>query len=122
MTQRVLPEAYTDFVFALIGIQWGFAGCMTILVLYLAFFAAAVEISASTKDQFGRLMVVGLTSMILFQAFINMSMTVALAPVVGIELPFVSYGGSSLIASFVAAGLLLNVSIRRGTRTSAVVR
>jgi cell division protein FtsW (lipid II flippase) len=118
ITPETLPEAYTDFIFALIGIQWGFAGCALILILYLAFFGASVEIAASTRDNFGRLLVVGLTSIILFQALINIAMTIALAPVVGIELPFLSYGGSSLISSFIAAGLLLNVSIRRGTRTA----
>jgi len=118
VTPETLPEAYTDFIFALIGIQWGFAGCALILVLYLAFFGASVEIAASTRDNFGRLLVVGLTSIILFQALINIAMTIALAPVVGIELPFLSYGGSSLISSFIAAGLLLNVSIRRDTRTA----
>ncbi len=117
--QGVLPEAYTDFVFAIIGIQWGFVGCLLILVLYLAFFAAALEIAASTRDKFGRLLVVGLASMILFQALINIAMTVALGPVVGIELPFVSYGGSSLLTNFLAAGLILNVSVRRNVRSSA---
>ncbi len=117
--QGVLPEAYTDFIFAIIGIQWGFLGCLLILGLYLAFFAAAAEIAASTKDNFGRLLVVGLASMILFQALINIAMTVALGPVVGIELPFLSYGGSSLLTNFLAAGLILNVSLRRNTHSSA---
>jgi len=109
-----VPERHTDFVMATIGAQWGFAGSLVLLLLYLAFFGAALEIADSTKDQFGRLMVVGLASMILFQALINVSMTIALAPVVGITLPFVSYGGSSLVTNMIAAGLLLNVSIRRG--------
>jgi rod shape determining protein RodA len=117
--QGVLPEAYTDFIFAIIGIQWGFLGCLLILVLYLAFFAAAVEIAASSRDNFGRLLVVGLASMILFQALINIAMTIALGPVVGIELPFLSYGGSSLLTNFLAAGLILNVSVRRNTRSAA---
>jgi len=115
--QGLVPEAYTDFIFAVIGAKWGFLGCLAVLVLYLGFFAAAVEIAGSTRDLFGRLLVVGLASMILFQALINMYMTVAIAPVVGIALPFVSYGGSSLLASAIAAGLLLNVSVRRQTRT-----
>jgi rod shape determining protein RodA len=117
--QGVLPEAYTDFIFAIIGIQWGFLGCVLILVLYLAFFAAAVEIAGSTRDNFGRLLVVGLASMILFQALINIAMTIELGPVVGIELPFLSYGGSSLLTNFLAAGLILNVSVRRNVRSAA---
>jgi cell division protein FtsW (lipid II flippase) len=115
---RQVPEAYTDFIFAIIGAQWGFAGCLAILAMYLAFFVAAIEIAGSTKDQFGRLLVVGLASMILFEACINISMTIALSPVVGIALPFVSYGGSSLITNMLAAGLLLNVSIRRQGHTA----
>ena len=117
--QGVLPEAYTDFVFAIIGIQWGFLGCTVILILYLAFFAAAVEIAASTRDNFGRLLVIGLASMVLFQTLINIAMTIALGPVVGIELPFLSYGGSSLLTNFLAAGLILNVSVRRNAHSAA---
>jgi cell division protein FtsW (lipid II flippase) len=111
--QGILPEAYTDFIFAVVGAQWGFLGCLLIQLMYLAFFTAAVEIAASTKDHFGRLLVVGLAAMILFQATINMYMTTGLGPVTGIALPFVSYGGSSLLASLLAAGILVIVSFRR---------
>jgi len=117
--QGILPEAYTDFVFAVVGAQWGLGGCLLILLMYLAFYMASIEIAASTRDNFGRLMVVGLASMILFQATINMYMTVGLGPVAGIALPFVSYGGSSLLASMLAAGLLLNVSVRRNFQSAA---
>ena len=117
--QGLVPEAHTDFIFAVVGAKWGFLGCLAVLVLYLGFFAAAVEIAGSTRDLFGRLLVVGLASMILFQALINMYMTVAIAPVVGVALPFLSYGGSSLLASSIAAGLVLNVSVRRQTRSAA---
>ncbi len=117
--QGLLPEAHTDFIFAVIGAKWGFLGCLTVVILYLGFFAASVEIAGSTRDHFGRLFAVGLASMILSQAMINMYMTVAIAPVVGVALPFVSYGGSSLLASALAAGLLLNVSVRRQTRGAA---
>lgn len=117
--QGILPEAYTDFIFAVIGAQWGILGCTIIIVMYLAFFMASVEIASSTRDSFGRLLVVGLSSMILFQATINMYMTVGLGPVTGISLPFVSYGGSSLLASMLAAGLLLNVSVRRNFQSAA---
>jgi rod shape determining protein RodA len=112
----ILPEAYTDFIFAVVGTQWGFAGCTIILLLYLAFFGASLEIAGSTKEPFGRLVVVGLSSMILFQAIINIAMTCGLCPVVGIALPFISYGGSSLIANMIAAGVLLNVSVRRTSK------
>jgi rod shape determining protein RodA len=119
---RSLPYNYTDFIFAVVGVRWGFVGCALVLLFYLAFFAAAVEIAASTKDHFGRLMVVGIASMILFQAMINIGMTIGLLPVVGIALPFVSYGGSSLLMSMLAAGLLLNVSVRRQMHSAAALQ
>ncbi|MCL2639811.1 MAG: FtsW/RodA/SpoVE family cell cycle protein, partial [Phycisphaerales bacterium] len=115
---RRLPEAYTDFIFAVVGVQWGFAGCLLIVGFYLAFFAASIEIAGSTRDHFGRLLVVGLSSMIMFQAIINMGVAMGIGPVTGVALPFVSYGGSSLISSMLAAGLLLNVSVRRQNQLS----
>jgi rod shape determining protein RodA len=111
--QGLVPEAYTDFIFPVIGAAWGFAGCMTVILLYLGFFAAAVEIASSTRDPLGRLLVVGLACTILFQAAINLHMTVGIMPVVGVALPFISYGGSSLLTCLLAVGLLLNVSVRR---------
>lgn len=113
LRQGALWGDYTDFIFAVIGSQWGFLGCLLILILYLAFLGASLEIAGSTKDPFARLMVVGLSSMVLFQAMINMYMASGMGPVVGIALPFISYGGSSLLTNMVAAGLLLNVSVRR---------
>jgi rod shape determining protein RodA len=115
--QGFLPESHTDFIFATIGAQFGFMGCAIVVLLYFAFFAAAADIAISTKEQFGRLLAVGLSCMILFQALINMCMTVQLAPIVGITLPFVSYGGSSLLTNMLAVGLLLNVSLRRQSKT-----
>lgn len=113
----LLPEAHTDFIFAVIGNNWGFAGCTLVVALYIGLFAAAMEIASSSRDPYARLVVVGLACLILGQAFINIAMTTGLGPVVGIALPFVSYGGSSLLFNMVAVGLLLNISIRRNSRT-----
>lgn len=113
----LLPEAHTDFIFAVVGNTWGFAGCALVVALYIGFFAAAMEIASSSRDPYARLVVVGLGCLILGQAFINIAMTTGLGPVVGIALPFVSYGGSSLLFNMVAVGLLLNISIRRNSRT-----
>ncbi len=121
LRQGALWGDYTDFIFAVIGGQWGFVGCLLVLVLYLAFLGASLEIAGSTKDPFARLMVVGLASMILFQAMINMYMASGMGPVVGIALPFISYGGSSILTNMVAAGLLLNVSVRRSGYSAAAV-
>ncbi len=109
----LLPEAANDFIFSVVGSQWGFAGCMTILALYGVFFAACMEIAGNCADSFGRLMVVGLSSMMVLQATINMAMTTGLIPVVGITLPFMSYGGSALVADMLATSLILNVAMRR---------
>jgi len=109
----ILPEAYTDFIYAVVGSQFGFVGCVSVLLLYLGFAAAGMEIAVGTRDPYGRYVAVGLTFLIVSQALINIAMTVGLAPVVGIALPFVSYGGSSLMGSLLAVGLLLNISIRR---------
>jgi len=114
----LLPEAYTDCIFAVVGTQWGFMGCVGVLVLYLAFYGAGLEIAGSTREPFGRYVAVGLSTMILFQAIINVAMTAGICPVVGIALPFISYGGSSLVASMIAAGVLLNISVRRSTNAA----
>ena len=118
----ILPEAHTVFIFAVIGSQWGFAGTALVVLLYVAFLAAGLEIAASTKDPFGRLVAGGIVSMVLFQTWINMAMTLGLLPVVGVTLPFVSYGGSSLVTNMLAAGLLVNISLRRHTRTTGLSR
>jgi rod shape determining protein RodA len=117
--QNLVPFDYTDFIFAVVGAHWGLLGSLLVLVMYLAFFLAAVEIAGSSRDNFGRLLAVGLSAMILFQAAINIAMTIGLGPVTGIALPFVSYGGSSLLASMLAVGLLLNVSVRRNFQSAA---
>jgi rod shape determining protein RodA len=108
----IIP-AGTDFIFAVIGAGWGFMGTSLVVLFYFAFFGASVEIASAIHDLHGRLLVVGLASIILFQAIINLLMTVGLMPVVGIALPFISYGGSSLLTCLLAVGLLLNVSVRR---------
>lgn len=116
----MLPEAHTDFIFAVVGAKWGFWGAAGVVALYLAFLAAGMEIAASTRDPFGRLVVVGLVSLVSIEAIINISMTIGLIPVVGIALPFISYGGSSMVTNMVAVGLLLNISLRRRTKNSSL--
>jgi rod shape determining protein RodA len=108
-----VPEAHNDMIFALIGEQFGFFGAAIMLVSYLVLFAAGIEISAATREPFGRLIAVGIVAMLACQSFINLMVCTGLFPVTGITLPFVSYGGSSMVASFMAAGLLLNVGQNR---------
>jgi rod shape determining protein RodA len=110
---RHVPESYNDMIFALIGEQFGFIGSLVVIAAYAIFLAAGIEIAATTKEPFAKLIAVGLVVLIGSQAMLNMMVVMRLFPVTGVTLPFVSYGGSSLLASFVAAGLLLNVGNHR---------
>jgi len=110
---RNVPEAHNDMIFALIGEQFGFFGALVVLAAYIVLFAAGVEIAAATREPFGRLIAVGIVALMSGQTFLNLLVAVKMMPVTGVTLPFISYGGSSLLASFMAAGLLLNVGQNR---------
>ncbi|MDB5358509.1 MAG: ftsW 2 [Phycisphaerales bacterium] len=110
---KYVPESHNDMIFALIGEQFGFFGAAVLLGAYLVLYASGIEISAATREPFGRLIAVGIVAMLATQTSINLMVCTGLMPVTGITLPFVSYGGSSMVASFMAAGLLLNVGQNR---------
>jgi cell division protein FtsW (lipid II flippase) len=110
---QYVPEAHNDMIFSLVGEQFGFVGAAVLLAAYLGFFAAGIEIAGNTREPFGRLVAVGIVALLAGQTFLNLMVVLRLMPVTGITLPFVSYGGSSLIASFMAAGLLLNIGQSR---------
>ena len=110
---RFLPEKHTDFVLAVFGEEWGFVGCFTLLALFCFFLYQIVSIIQDSKDSFGHFLVVGVFFYFFWQVLINMSMVLGLMPVVGIPLPFLSYGGTSTIVNFCLLGLVLNVSMRR---------
>ncbi len=110
-----LPERHTDFIFSVIGEEWGFLGALALVLLYLLVVKRAFGIAHLTSDVYGKAIATGIAIMLAFQVIINIGMTIGLAPVVGIPLPLVSYGGSSLITTVVAIGLLLNVGMRRST-------
>jgi rod shape determining protein RodA len=110
---RSVPEAHNDMVFALIGEQFGFFGSAVTLFAYVVFFTAGVEISAGTKEPFGKLVALGIVTMLAGQTFLNLMVATGIFPVTGVTLPFVSYGGSSLLSSFIAAGFLLNIGQNR---------
>lgn len=105
-----LPDRHNDFIFAIIGHQWGLVGCLFILVCYAIIVMAGVEIAASTTEPFARLLAVGVVALISTQVTINVGMTLGLMPITGMTLPFVSYGGSSLVANMVNISLLISVS------------
>ena len=110
-----LPERHTDFIFSVVGEEWGFFGVMALMLLYFLIIKRAFAIASSTSDLYGKSIATGIAVMLSLQIIINMGMTVGLMPVVGIPLPLVSYGGSSLLSTLVAVGLLLNIGMRRST-------
>jgi rod shape determining protein RodA len=110
---QFLPTQHSDFAFSVLAEEWGFAGSATLLVLYAGLLLWGLAIAANSKDGFGGMLAVGVVSMLLWPAVINVAMVLGLAPVIGVPLPLVSYGGSQLLANLVALGLLLNVSMRR---------
>ncbi len=109
VTYNFLPERHNDFVFSIIAHQWGFIGCVAVLLLYVILFACGLIIAGRTTDPFGRLMAAGIVSMFAIQVIVNVAMTLGLTPITGITLPLISYGGSSLAVSMLCVGLLNNV-------------
>lgn len=108
-----LPECHTDFIFAVIAEELGFVGCVLIIGLFFTFIHRGFLIAARCPDMYGKLLAVGLTFSIGFQAFMNMSVASSFLPTTGVPLPFISYGGSSLIVSLWMVGILLNISKKR---------
>ncbi len=108
-----LPEQQTDFVFSVLGEEWGFVGSAIVLVLYLGILIRGLMIAHSSKDQFGSYLAVGVVALFFWAGLINVGMVIGVLPVVGVPLPMLSYGGSSLLTFMIALGLLMNVSMRR---------
>ncbi len=107
-----LPSQHTDFIFAVVGEKLGFIGGMLIIILFVLLLLRALAIAAKAQDRFGMLIAVGIATMLLVHVFINVGMNLGLLPVTGIPLPFVSYGGTSLIVGLIAIGLLESIAIR----------
>ena len=110
---RFLPEKHTDFIFAVFAEEWGFLGSLVLLILYLILIMRGLDTARKAKDDFGRLLALGVTFMFLIYFFVNVGMTLGLMPVVGIPLPFMSYGGTALLSNLIAVGILINVRTRR---------
>jgi cell division protein FtsW len=104
-----LPEAHTDMIFATVGEELGLLGTAGVICAYAVFAWAGFRIALACRDPFGKLLAAGLTVLVCGQAAINLAAVLAIAPLTGITLPFVSYGGSSLIAALAAVGILLNI-------------
>ena len=108
-----LPESHTDFIFSVIGEELGFIGAIVVVLLFIWMFMRCIHIAKVSKDDYGMLICVGVIAMYLFHIFENIGMTIGIMPVTGIPLPFISYGGSSLLTNMIAIGLILNVGMRR---------
>ena len=105
-----LPEHHTDFIFSVIGEQFGFLGAGLVLSLYALLLWRALRILTSSKNLYGALVAGGVTAMLMFQVFVNTGMTIGIMPITGVPLPLMSYGGSSVLVTFLAIGLLQSVS------------
>lgn len=110
---RFLPESHTDFIFATFSEQWGFVGGIILIVLYYLIIRQGIIIAQRTQDAFGRLLAFGISLMLAIQVFVNIAMNLGLAPVVGLPLPLLSYGGSSVLVTFIALGILVNIDKTR---------
>lgn len=108
-----LPEQHTDFIFSVFAEEWGFLGSLFFLIFYFFVLIWGLKIAGSCRNIFGVILSVGLTSMIFWQLFINLGMVMGVFPVVGMPLPLVSYGGSSVLTIMIALAMLMNISMRR---------
>jgi len=108
-----LPERHTDFIFAVFAEMWGFVGCLVLLACYAVLLLRGFDIAASTREPVGRLVALGATSMLGTQVLINVGMVTGLLPVVGVPLPLMSYGGTSVLCSLMGLGLLVSVRMRQ---------
>jgi len=110
---KFLPEQQTDFVFSVFAEEWGFLGGVILMVMFFLLILWGLKIVLHSKDYLGALVAFGITMLIFWEVFINIGMVLAILPVVGIPLPFLSYGGSSMVVLMTAIGLLMNISVRR---------
>ena len=112
-----LPEAHTDFIFPIIGEEFGLVGCLSVVILYIILFFLGINTSKNSYNTFGKFLGYGISLMIVIQVVINLFVVTGLAPTKGIALPFISYGGSSILSSSIMIGILLNISLD-GERSS----
>ncbi len=110
---KFLPEKHTDFIFSVFAEEWGFFGSILLIALYLILFLRGINTALLAKDEFGRLVATGITAMLFIYFFVNIGMTLGMMPIVGVPMPFMSYGGTALLSNFIAAGILINIRMRR---------
>lgn len=110
---KFLPAHHTDFIFSVLAEEWGFLGCMVVLVLFFALLFIGIRTARRSKERFGAVLAFGLVAIFFWQIFVNVGGAIGLLPVTGVTLPFLSYGGSSLLLNYAMVGLLLNIGMRR---------
>ena len=110
-----VPFQWTDFIFSAIAEQLGFVGSSVLIMLFLVMLYRMIRVAMTSLDDFGAYLIAGSVGMFAFQIFENIGMNLVISPATGITLPFVSYGGSSLIVNFLSIGIVLSVSLRRRT-------
>ena len=108
-----LPEQHTDFIFSVWAEERGFLGCLLLIALYFVLVGSSIEIAGNARDRFGSFLAVGVTGMLFWQVVINVGMVIGVLPVVGVTLPLMSYGGSSVLTIYTGLGLLANLGMRR---------
>ena len=116
-----LPEAYGDFIFAILGEELGLIGSITVLTAYLILFISGIMVAKKAKDRFGQFLAFGITISIVLDAFVNVAVTTGLVPTTGLPLPFISYGGTSLVFLCISVGILINVAFTNHMRENGVV-
>jgi cell division protein FtsW len=117
-----LPEAYGDFIFAIFGEELGFAGSVFLMLCFVIFFIAGVLIAKKTKDPFGQLLAFGITFSITLYAFVNIAVATGFFPTTGLPLPFISYGGTSLIFLCISVGILVNIALANNVNADKTVK
>lgn len=108
-----IPKPHTDFIFSVFAEEWGFVGCCVLLFLYVLFLGMGIGIAVKARDRLGSILAFGISGLFFVQVVVNVGMEVGLLPVVGVPLPFLSYGGSAMITNLACTGLLVNISMRK---------
>lgn len=110
-----LPERHNDMVFAVIVNRWGFSGGLGVLLLYFLWVAGAIGTAATIREPFARLVIIGFAIFVAGQVFVNVGMNIGIVPIIGITLPFISYGGSSMVTGWLMTGIILGIAVRRSS-------
>lgn len=110
---RFLPAQHTDFIFSVIGEEWGFSGVLVVILLFVILLLYLIYLAGLVRSKYSSLIIIGVTTVLFFHIVVNIGMTIGLAPVTGLPLPFISYGGSFLLSMFLMMGLIMNFSFNR---------